>query len=80
MTSYEPGPGPDVFPVGKHWDVHKFGGTCVATPGRMQDVVDLIVRERKENICGESMQNPVYSRRCCICGFVTNRSLTWTNS
>jgi len=32
----------DVFPRGQNWEVHKFGGTCMATPERIEDMVEMI--------------------------------------
>ncbi|RMZ56587.1 hypothetical protein APUTEX25_003497, partial [Auxenochlorella protothecoides] len=33
-----PDDSPTHFPRGKHWQVHKFGGTCLATPERIDAV------------------------------------------
>jgi len=44
MTS--PG-GEGSFPRGKNWDVHKFGGTCMATPERIDDMVQMIFEESR---------------------------------
>lgn len=33
---------------GEIWSVHKFGGTCVATPKRIQNVAEIVVNDPSE--------------------------------
>lgn len=37
-----------VVPKGDMWSVHKFGGTCMGTPKRIQNVADIILQDFSE--------------------------------
>ncbi|RAL50348.1 hypothetical protein DM860_008022 [Cuscuta australis] len=36
------------FPKGEGWSVHKFGGTCVGSSDRIQNVADIIINDKSE--------------------------------
>ncbi|TVT99251.1 hypothetical protein EJB05_55377, partial [Eragrostis curvula] len=36
------------LPKGDMWSVHKFGGTCMGTPQRIQNVADIVLRDPSE--------------------------------
>ncbi|XP_073102745.1 bifunctional aspartokinase/homoserine dehydrogenase 1, chloroplastic isoform X2 [Elaeis guineensis] len=36
------------FPKGDMWSVHKFGGTCMGTPKRIQNVADIVLNDSSE--------------------------------
>lgn len=35
----------DSFPRGGQWEVHKFGGTCMATPDRIRSAATLVAND-----------------------------------
>lgn len=38
----------DGCPRGTHWQVHKFGGTCMASPDRLKAAAELVSRDYTE--------------------------------
>lgn len=38
------------FPRGAQWEVHKFGGTCVASPDRIRDVATLMLKGEQQRV------------------------------
>lgn len=36
------------FPKGDTWSIHKFGGTCVGTSERIQNVANIVVKDKSE--------------------------------
>ncbi len=38
------------FPRGAQWEVHKFGGTCVASPDRIRDVAQLMLKGDSQRV------------------------------
>ena len=38
------------FPRGAQWEVHKFGGTCVASPDRIRDVATLMLKGDQQRV------------------------------
>lgn len=52
------------FTRGGHWQVHKFGGTCMASPARLKDVADLVsLSPGTACLRWQHWSNP--PRRCC---------------
>lgn len=55
----------DGCPRGAHWQVHKFGGTCMASPDRLKAAAELVINDAAEqkvvvvSAMGSSKESPI---------------------
>eukprot|EP00878_Enallax_costatus_P032395 GHUV01035600.1.p1 GENE.GHUV01035600.1~~GHUV01035600.1.p1 ORF type:complete len:205 (+),score=47.91 GHUV01035600.1:108-722(+) len=55
----------DGCPRGAHWQVHKFGGTCMASPDRLRAAAELVINDAAEqkvavvSAMGSSKESPI---------------------